>query len=391
VTPRRAAVAAALIAVLAMVAAVAALSTRNPGALVRASAGGSRPAAGPSAAAGPSGAAGPSAATIESGIASVDSSRPAPELVGVHDFDNTPPVSLAALRGRVVLVDFWTYTCVNCRRTFPFLRALSMRYAGSGLTVLGVHSPEFGFEKQHANVARAVQQLGVTWPVAEDPEMKTWSAYGNQYWPGDYLVDRQGRIRYMHYGEGDDEQLEAATRALLAEGGTVPRAAVGKVRQPEHPGGAGSDLTAETYFGAQRGARYLAGEVGVAAGATVRRHDGVVTGRDVVALEGSVTGEPQALQLGAGTRVTQQFKARDVYLTAAPSSGQVVLDVTLDGRPVPAGRRGPSLRAVGGRTVVVVGQEDLFHLLTGPAVAEGTLRLTARTSGVRLFTFTYGG
>jgi len=122
VTPRRAAVAAALIAVLAVVAAVAALGTHNPNTVVT----------------------GASGATGRGQIASVDTSVPAPELVGVHDFDNTPPVTLKALRGRVVLVDFWTYTCINCRRTFPFLRALSATYAGSGLTVLGVHSPESG-------------------------------------------------------------------------------------------------------------------------------------------------------------------------------------------------------------------------------------------------------
>jgi len=368
VTPRRAAVAAALIAVLAMVAAVAALGTHNPSAVVT----------------GASGTSGPGQ------IASVDTSVPAPELVGVHDFDNTPPVTLKALRGRVVLVDFWTYTCINCRRTFPFLRALSTTYAGSGLTVLGVHSPEFGFEKDHANVARAVKQLGVTWPVAEDPEMKTWSAFGNQYWPADYLVDRQGRIRFTHYGEGGDPELEAQTRTLLAEGGTVPATAVGEIRQSERPGGASSNLTPETYFGAQRGGRYLAGGTPVALGVTERRHDGTATGRDVVSLNGPVTGEAQSLQLGAGTTVTQQFSARDVYLTAAPASTPVVLEVTLSGRPVPAARRGPSLRLSAGHTVVEVGRDDLFHLLTGPAVGDGTLRLTARTTGARLFTLTYG-
>ncbi|MGZ6791817.1 MAG: redoxin family protein, partial [Mycobacteriales bacterium] len=220
--PRRAALAAALVTVLAVVAVVAALSADRGKVLARA-AGDTR-------------------------LLSVDKAPAAPELQGITDFDNTPPLTLASLRGKVVLVDFWTYTCINCRRTFPFLRALAKAYPD--VVVLGVHSPEFGFEKSHANVARAVKELGVTWPVAEDPEMATWQAFDNQYWPADYLVDRQGRIRYAHFGEGDEKGTEDAVRALLDEGGTAPAARIGDVPSEGSPGGPGSDLTPETYFGA---------------------------------------------------------------------------------------------------------------------------------------------
>ena len=365
VTPRRAAATALLVAVLAVVASVVALSAgRSPSVLSAASGG-------------------------APGVLPAAQARPAPELVGVKDFDGTAPLTLAGLRGRVVLVDFWTYTCINCRRTFPFLRALSSTYAPAGLTVLGVHSPEFGFERSHANVARAVRELGVTWPVAEDPDMATWSAFGNQYWPADYLLDRQGRVRYLHVGEGGDGEVENAVRTLLAEGGSAPGARIGDVVAQGQPGDASSGLTAETYFGGRRGADFLAGGRAIDDGSTVVRHDGPQ--RDgLLRLEGRITGGADSLELGAGAWVQQRLHARDVYATAAPAEAPVVLDVTLDGRPVPIGRRGASLRVEGGRTVVTVANDDLLHLLTGPAVADGVLRLTARTAGARLFTFTYG-
>ena len=356
-------VAAALVAVFAVAAALVALSAGKNPAVLQAAAG--RPGA----------------------VLPVDEAHPAPELTGVKDFDNTAPLTLQSLRGRVVLVDFWTYTCINCRRTFPFLGALSTTYPE--LTVLGVHSPEFSFERSHGNVARAVRQLGVTWPVAEDPEMATWSAFGNQYWPADYLLDRQGRVRYLHVGEGGDTDIENAVRSLLAEGGTVPAARVGDVPNAERPGDATSALTAETYFGAARGRQYVAGGRVVPAGATVVRHD---PDQDpgVLRLEGTFMGEAESLQLGAGASVTQRFHARDVYATTAPAEAPVVLDVTLDGRPVPPGRRGSSLRVQAGRTVTTVGSDDLLHLISGPGIADGVLTVTARTAGARLFTLTFG-
>jgi thiol-disulfide isomerase/thioredoxin len=361
VNPRRAALAAALVTVLAVVAVVFALSTNREKVL-------------------------PAVPASELLLAA-DKAPAAPELAGITDFDNTPPLTLQSLRGKVVLVDFWTYTCINCRRTFPFLRALTKAYPD--VTVLGVHSPEFGFEKVHANVARAVKELGVTWPVAEDPEMATWQAFSNQYWPADYLIDRQGKVRYAHFGEGGDTDVENAVRALLDEGGTAPVARIGEVPTTESPGGQASDLTPETYFGDERGADYVGPTGVVPAGATVTRKDGPQD-RDKLSLTGSFTGGPEYLQLGAGAAVTQRFHAKDVYVTSSPSRGPVVLDVTLDGRPVPADRRGRSLTVVDGRTVAVLRNQDLLSLLTGPTVEDGTLTVTARTAGARFFTFTYG-
>ncbi|MGB8650111.1 MAG: redoxin family protein [Mycobacteriales bacterium] len=356
-SPRRAAFAAAVVAVLAAVAVVVALSTDRSSVVP----------------------------VARASLLPAATAPQSPELAGITHFDNTAPLTLRSLRGRVVLVDFWTYTCINCRRTFPFLRALSKHYEQTGLTVLGVHSPEFAFERNHDNVARAIRELGVTWPVAEDPQMATWQAFSNEYWPADYLVDRTGRVRFFHAGEGGDTEVEDAVRALLAEGGTVPADRLGDVRTTERPG---SGLTPETYFGAERGASYLTAVV--PPGRTVVRHDGGQP-RDRLSLDGTVTGGLEYLELGAEASVTQRFRARDIYATSSPGAGPVVLDVTLDGAPVPAARRGSSLTLSGGRTVVVLRSQDLLHLVTGTSVQDGTLRVTARTAGARFFTFTYGG
>ncbi len=328
-------------------------------------------------------------ATGNSQLIPVAKAPTAPELAGITHFDNTAPLTLQSLRGRVVLVDFWTYTCINCRRTFPFLRKLSATYEGAGLTVLGIHSPEFGFEKDHANVARAVKELNVTWPVAEDPEMATWQAFQNQYWPADYLIDRQGKVRAFHYGEGGDAQIERDVRSLLAEGGTAPTATVGEVPAGGSPGDQASDLTPETYFGSERGAAYVGTGVVVAPGKHVTRKDRAQD-RDKLQLTGPFTGGPEYLQLDAGATVTQKFHARDVYVTSSPVQGAVVLDVTLDGRPVPVDRRGSSLTVENGRTVARLANQDLLHLLTGTTVEDGTLAVTATTAGARFFTYTFG-
>jgi thiol-disulfide isomerase/thioredoxin len=304
---------------------------------------------------------------------------PAPEFAGVAEWLNTRPLTMAGLRGRVVLVDFWTYSCINCRRTLPFLRALHDTYAARGLTVVGVHSPEFDFEKQPDNVARAVRDLGVTWPVAEDPDKATWDAFRNQYWPADYLVDTEGRIRLTHIGEGDERQLEDAVRGLLADPGT---ARVGDVQRP--PTG---PLTPELYLGAERGSL-------VRDGVTETRHDSG-SSRDTVRLDGRFTGAAQWLEAAApGAAVRLDYTARDVYAVLAPPAGTVApqrVEVLLDGAPVPAARRGRDVAEAGGRTFVTVRADDLYHLLTGPAVAKDRVTLVATAAGLRWFTFTFGG
>jgi cytochrome c biogenesis protein CcdA/thiol-disulfide isomerase/thioredoxin len=148
---------------------------------------------------------------------------PAPELTGITDWINSPPLSLASLRGKVVLVHFWTFGCINCQHVQPYVKAWADKYAGDGLVVVGVHTPELSFERDIANVREAVTDDGVRFPVAFDPAYSTWNAYGNRYWPAFYFVDRDGRIRHTHFGEGDYDGSEAVIRSLLAAPGTASR------------------------------------------------------------------------------------------------------------------------------------------------------------------------
>lgn len=141
----------------------------------------------------------------------------APEFSGIERWLNTGPLTMQGLRGRVVMVDFWTFACINCQRTLPHVNAWAERYTPQGLTIVGVHTPEFPFERSADNVTAAMKRLGVRHPVAQDNRYATWKAYANQYWPALYLVDAQGRIRYKHFGEGEYERTEGVIRQLLAQ------------------------------------------------------------------------------------------------------------------------------------------------------------------------------
>ncbi|RYF43069.1 MAG: thioredoxin family protein [Comamonadaceae bacterium] len=140
----------------------------------------------------------------------------APEFTGITQWLNSAPLTLASLRGKVVLVDFWTYSCINCLRTLPHVNRWHERYAGQGLVVVGVHTPEFAFERSTSNVQTAMKRFGVRHAVAQDNSYATWKAYSNQYWPAHYLIDARGHIQYRHFGEGAYAQTEAAIQALLA-------------------------------------------------------------------------------------------------------------------------------------------------------------------------------
>lgn len=319
----------------------------------------------------------------------------APELVRPSGFLNSPPTSLQQLRGRVVLLDFWTYSCVNCQRTFPFLRTWQERYASQGLTVLGVHSPEFDFEQDPANVARAVERYHVTWPVALDPHMDTWNAFGNRYWPAEYLIDRRGRVARVHFGEGEYAQTELAIRRLLAEDGHGPADAelvAGAPVVSEPPDPVRSGQTPETYAGWRLGD--LAN-----AGGYVRDTDHIYrrpakTPSHGFALGGPWRAEPDDVRAaGPGAEIVLAFRARLVHVVA---QGPAEVVVTLDGAPVPPDQRGPGMtERPDGSTVVHVEGPDLLTVLAGDRYRSGVLGLRPEpaggaTSTFAVFSFTFG-
>jgi thiol-disulfide isomerase/thioredoxin len=141
----------------------------------------------------------------------------APEFSGIEQWHNSAPLTMQQLRGKVVLVDFWTYTCINCIRTLPHVTGWHRKYKDQGLVVVGVHTPEFPFERSAANVQKALKRFAIAYPVAQDNRYATWNAYANQYWPAIYLIDKGGRIVYTHFGEGDYDKTEATIRTLLAQ------------------------------------------------------------------------------------------------------------------------------------------------------------------------------
>jgi len=255
-----------------------------------------------------------------------------------------------------------------------------------------VHSPEFGFEKSHANVTRAVRDLDVTWPVAEDPERATWDAYANEYWPADYIIDREGRLRTHHVGEGGAGIIEDAVRRLLAEGGDPGPRTIGTLTASERPPEPAQQVTPERYLGAKRGPGSIADPGPVNIDERISRADRPAR-RDLVSLHGVFLGGEEWVQAAIGSHVEVAFRGRDVYVTAhAATTRGSALEIKLDGEPVPIDRRGRDVSQLpDGATVSMLGTDDLRHLVTGTSVADGRLSITVRGAPARLYTLTFGG
>ncbi len=306
---------------------------------------------------------------------------PAPEFTATQRWFNTPggrPVPLRSLRGRVVLVDFWTYTCINCIRTFPYLKALDAKYRKAGLTIVGVHTPEFSFEHNAENVSAAIQQSGLRYPVVQDNNYGTFMAYGNQYWPADYLIDAQGHVRYTHFGEGDYPQGEAAVRALLAQAG-------GNVGTPANARGQQVDTqaaTPETYLGSSK----AQGFVPSAPRAGVRRYRAVAKpplSRFSYGGTWRVSGESGTAV--ADSSITATVQAQKVFLVLGSAAGPRRVRVFLDGRPISRRDAGPDVH----HGVLTVRRQRLYRLVSLPAAKRSRLRLDA-DPGLSAFAFTFG-
>jgi cytochrome c biogenesis protein CcdA/thiol-disulfide isomerase/thioredoxin len=305
----------------------------------------------------------------------------APEFVGNERWFNTPggePLTLRGLRGRVVLVDFWTYSCINCIRTLPYLEAWDKRYRKDGLTIVGVHSPEFPFEREASNVQAAIEAEGIRYPVAQDNDLATWSAYGNQYWPAEYFIDARGRVRYVHFGEGEYGEKERVIRALLAE--------AGRRTGSEMAGGHGiapstGVTTPETYLGAARAERFTNAELSPGlhefhAPRPVPANEFAYRGRWAISLESATA---------AGGSLELRFGARRVYLVLGSPGRARRVRVFLDGRPIWPGAAGSDVH--GG--TVSVGRQRLYNLVDLPRVGSHLLRLEPEM-GVTGYAFTFG-
>ena len=307
----------------------------------------------------------------------------APDFTGTQEWFNTPggeSLSLSDLRGKVVLIDFWTYTCINCIRTLPYLEAWQQRYGRDGFTVVGVHSPEFPFEKDADNVRDAIRQNHLTYPVVQDNDLATWSAWGNQYWPSKYLVDAQGDVRDAHFGEGSYDETERAIRTLLEEAGHEN---LGSGARATGQAPSADATTPETYLGAARARSWVNGMIHPgnqdfgAPPATLPTNRFAYSGLWGVTEEDATS--------GAGAGIDLEFNARRVFLVLGSPDRARHVQVLLDGRPIPDRLAGADLR----RGQATIRAQRLYCLVDLPAVGEH--RLTLRFDpGVTGYAFTFG-
>jgi cytochrome c biogenesis protein CcdA/thiol-disulfide isomerase/thioredoxin len=314
-----------------------------------------------------------------------------PSLAALGPWINSPPLSARQLRGKVVLIDFWTYSCINCLRSIPYVRGWYDRYARDGFVVIGVHAPEFAFERNPDNVRRAVADLGIRYPVALDNRYAVWKALKNNYWPAHYLFDGEGRLRFHHFGEGHYDTTELAIRQLLAEAGHAPSMrgmAEAQARGAEAGAAIASLRSPETYIGYGRADRF------VSPGGQLRDRPKTYAAPPHLslnrwALEGLWTVERQSarLHMEAGA-IAYRFHARDLHLVLGSASGLPVrFRITLDGT-APGADAGVDVKPDG--TGVVTG-ERLYQLVRQRGrVRDRTFRIEFLDPGAQAFAFTFG-
>jgi cytochrome c biogenesis protein CcdA/thiol-disulfide isomerase/thioredoxin len=315
----------------------------------------------------------------------------APSLDGAVTWLNSEPLTTAQLRGKVVLVDFWTYSCINCIRTIPYVRAWAEKYKDQGLVVIGVHAPEFAFEKNVDNVKKAIADFKIGYPVAIDNDYRIWRAFENNYWPAHYLIDAKGQVRYQHFGEGNYRQTEQAIQDLLREAGS-DMAQSGPVVPDAKGAEASPDLghirSGETYVGYSQATGFVSPE-GLKAD-TAADYSVANPGLNQWGLAGTWTvGSEQASLNKAGGGISYRFSARDLHLVLGPSADgkPIRFQVTVDGKP-PGVDHGSDIDADGNGTVTAT---KLYQLVRQSGdVSARNFEIRFLDPGVQAYAFTFG-
>jgi cytochrome c biogenesis protein CcdA/thiol-disulfide isomerase/thioredoxin len=300
--------------------------------------------------------------------ARLDDFGPAPEFQAIEGWINSSPLTMDALRGKVVVIDFWTYSCINCLRTLPHVRAWDEAYRDDGLVIVGVHTPEFAFEREPDNVRRAVRDHGIAYPVALDPDYGTWQAWLNRYWPAKYFVDRRGHVRYAHFGEGDYEESERVIRRLLAE--DTDEALVSQEIADETPSG---PQTPESYLGYERIDRFVGSRI-------EPNREAEYTIPEFVPLHGLAYGgrwtvEDERILAGRDARLRLHFRGSDVFLVLGTAGDVETVEVTLDGE------------RLGAATVT---QDDIYTLARIPGEKRAHVLDLSFSPGTEAYAFTFG-
>jgi thiol-disulfide isomerase/thioredoxin len=325
---------------------------------------------------------------------------PAPEFPGGLKWLNSEPLRIDQLRGKVVLVDFWEYTCVNCIRTLPYLKAWHEKYKDKGLVIIGVHTPEFAFAKQEANVARSVKEFGLTYPIVVDSDYAVWKTYGNQFWPAKYLIDAAGNVRYFHPGEGSYEATEERIQALLKEANPnlkIP-SVTGAMRAMDKPGAVCYPMTPELYVGYERGGSEgtLANPEGYHPGKVVTYKDRGKWEDGHIQVNGAWKNLGEAL---VSTRpnptprdyIGLKYHALEVNTVLKPEEGKPVkIWILHDNKPVDPKDKGADIRYdAQGRSYILLDQPRMYHLVKNAEYGQRTLKLAPSDPGMGIYSFTF--
>ena len=336
----------------------------------------------------------------------------APEFSDIHAWINSDPLTMEQLRGKVVLIDFWTYTCINCIRTFPFLKLWNSRYSDDGLAIIGVHTPEFEFEKVHDNVVMAMESDGIVWPVAQDNDFGTWRAYSNRFWPAKYLIDRDGVVRYTHFGEGAYAETEEKIRELLLETGVtlldenLPLPADQMV-DAAFLNTRGAQITRELYGGYSRGRSDLL----FGAGGYVRQPAYYETRDEVVNFDEPEELEPHIIYFqgpwlvgdestthGAVTEGFEDYlavvySARSVNAVLTHGTGEPYkVRLTVDGEYLSEDNKGTDV-IIGddGESYLWVDEPKMYNVIENPTyVSDVRLQMSSDSDEFGIFAFTFG-
>ncbi|MER5876216.1 cytochrome c biogenesis protein DipZ [Streptomyces sp. NPDC001910] len=309
-------------------------------------------------------------ARCEDGVDELRSCGPAPAVAGISKWLNTPagqPVTLKSLHGKVVLIDFWTYSCINCQRSLPHVKAWERAYKDSGLQIIGVHAPEFAFEKDAGNVADQTRKMGITYPVALDNKLTTWNNYRNRFWPAKYLIDAQGTVRYFKFGEGKYDQTENLIRRLLKQANPAVQLPPATHQSDE---ALTKDRTPETYLSNLRIRNYV-GE-SLADDKAKAYHLPATIPADGIALGGTWTAGYEHFTAGPDAKIALNYRARKANVVLA---GTGTVKVSVDGKTV--------------KTLHVTGTPTLYNLVDTPDAQRARLELST-TTGIRAYSFTFG-
>jgi thiol-disulfide isomerase/thioredoxin len=340
------------------------------------------------------------AETSTTNPATGDSANLAKDFVGVTQWLNSPPLTLEELKGKVVLVEFWTYTCINCLRTLPYLRDWNEKYASRGLVIVGVHSPEFQFEHDVDNVREAMIREQVTWPVAMDNDFATWRAYSNRYWPHKFLIDKDGEVRYHHIGEGAYQETELHIRGYLEEAGyDVSDIPVGGVVIAGEPEQGTKQATREIYAGSGWGrGDYLGNQEKITGGQVATFSDPGKHEGGKFYLQGTWSIDSESVTHSRATEgfedyIVIKYQAASVNVVVRPSGVDPFRVIaTIDGKPIPAADRGDDIMADSqGTTFLQIDGPRMYNVVRSMSSKSGELKLHAGSPDFSLYTYAFSG